>query len=557
MNIFVDNGKKISLSKKDFIDAGGEGQVYAKDGLAYKIYNSKKNVIDPIKIKELSVIKNEDIIRPKSVVLDSKNIPIGYSMRHIDNAFPLCKIFTKSFKDKNNILVNNVIDLIEDMKAKIYHIHDNDILIVDLNEMNFLIDKNFKKILFIDVDSYKTKSFSATAIMESIRDRHSSGFSEETDWFSFAIVSFEMMVGIHPYKGRHPAYKGNKHLDERMMKNVSVLNGDVSIPKICLPLDKIPSQYYDWYNSVFELGKRLPPPDGVAVKICTPDIIIVDNHAVNILTEKIQEYNSKIYSIDFLSGDLVSTSDDGIFVNNKNHEFKGTKVCLSKKKNKIIAARVEKDIIKAYNITDSKDIVCNLSSESIMSYNGFLYSKNKDGLYRIEFLEVGKNICASMKLVCNVLDNATKIFDGIVTQNLLGSHYISVFENEVHTQLKIPELSSYRVIDAKYDNGVAIIFAEKQSKYYEFIIKINNHGEYDISVREDVMLSSINFVSLDTGVCVRIDSEGDLELFCNRIGYDDKKVIKSGTLHNSVLYRDGSSALILENNIVYRLKLKK
>ena len=57
--------------------------------------------------------------------------------------------------------------------------------------------------------------------MDSVRDRHAAGWNEGTDWFSFALVSFQMFVGIHPYKGKHPALKT---LDERMAQNVSVLH---------------------------------------------------------------------------------------------------------------------------------------------------------------------------------------------------------------------------------------------------------------------------------------------------------------------------------------------
>src|SRR5207248_7337064 len=107
------------------------------------------------------------------------------------------------------------------------HVHERGILIVDLNEMNFLLDASVEEILFIDVDSYQTPGFPATALMESIRDRHAARFSQATDWFSFGIVSFQMFTGIHPYRGKHPTLTG---LDARMERNVSVLNPEVAVP---------------------------------------------------------------------------------------------------------------------------------------------------------------------------------------------------------------------------------------------------------------------------------------------------------------------------------------
>ena len=136
--------------------------------------------------------------------------------------------------------------------------------------MNFLLNDQLNNIFFIDTDSYKTKSYNATAIMESIRDRHSSSFNTNTDWFSWAIITFQMFIGIHPFKGKHPKFS---NLDERMMNNVSVLNSSVSIPKLCASFDVIPQAYREWYKAVFEDGKRVPPPSGFQDLIIIQPII--------------------------------------------------------------------------------------------------------------------------------------------------------------------------------------------------------------------------------------------------------------------------------------------
>lgn len=134
-------------------------------------------------------------------------------------------------------------------------------LIVDLNELNILVkDTTFDDVYFIDVDSYQTKSFPATAIMDSIRDRHATSYTNNTDWFSYGILSFQLFTGIHPFKGKHNKYS---LLDDRMLHNISVFNKEVSIPPI-VSLTSIPQVYKDWYIALFEEGKRLGPPSGVA-----------------------------------------------------------------------------------------------------------------------------------------------------------------------------------------------------------------------------------------------------------------------------------------------------
>src|SRR4051812_29166433 len=222
-NLTVVGQGKISLSSSDFAAHGGEGSVYVKGAFAYKLYHDPSRAIKPAKISELSVLSNHNVIRPLAALVDRNGIAVGYSMKSIPNSLALCRLFPKAFRIRNNVTPGTVFDLVSKLQAGIIHIHSKNILIVDLNEMNFVVGENLSEIYFIDVDSYQTLSFPATVLMESVRDRHSRSFSRETDWFSFAIVSFQMFTGIHPYKGTYEPFAGimekTRMLDERMKAN--------------------------------------------------------------------------------------------------------------------------------------------------------------------------------------------------------------------------------------------------------------------------------------------------------------------------------------------------
>ena len=64
--------------------------------------------------------------------------------------------------------------------------------------------------------------------MMSIRDplTPKNGFNKLTDWYSYAIVTFQMYIGIHPFKGIHPDYKP-KDLELRMKDGASVFDKKV------------------------------------------------------------------------------------------------------------------------------------------------------------------------------------------------------------------------------------------------------------------------------------------------------------------------------------------
>ena len=213
------------------------------------------------KLNELAALSEPNIIRPLDLLLDHRNLPVGYTMRHVADAYSLCQLFPRAFRDRNNLTPELVLNLVQQMHTGVEHVHNHGVLIVDLNEMNFLTSRNFGELFFIDVDSYQTPSFPAKVLMESVRDRHATHFTKESDWFSFAVISFQMFVGIHPFKGTYPALRACTDkvqlLDARMKANISVLHPGVSVPASCLPFDSIPGTFYDWYHAIFEEGKRL------------------------------------------------------------------------------------------------------------------------------------------------------------------------------------------------------------------------------------------------------------------------------------------------------------
>ena len=275
---FVQGKGEIRLSRSDFKAQGGEGAIYVKGQTAYKIYTDPQRAITQAKIQELSVLAQPRIIRPLELVLDAKNRPAGYSMRHVGKSYALCQLFPKAFRQRNNLTPEMTWRLVRKLQEGVHHIHSRGVLLVDLNEMNFLVSDDFTELFFIDVDSYQTPSYPATVLMESVRDRHAHTFTTGSDWFSFAVVSFQMFAGIHPFKGTYAPLQGlpdkEKKLDARMRANISVLRPEVSLPAACLPFSVIPTPYLDWYRAVFEQGQRLPPPDKAqpALALATPPV---------------------------------------------------------------------------------------------------------------------------------------------------------------------------------------------------------------------------------------------------------------------------------------------
>ncbi len=551
--------RQITLTDKNFLSQGGEGSIYVNGNVAYKIYHDPAKMIPVGKIQELSTISDTNVIKPLEVI-SLKNKPVGYSMAYLTDTYSLVQIFPKAFRDRNKLSHQTMLDLVRNLQSLIQHIHSNKVLIVDLNEMNFLVSNSFKNIYAIDVDSYQTEHFKATAIMESIRDRHSKIFSELTDWFSFGVVSFQMFIGIHPYKGKHPIIKD---WNERMEKNISVFNKDVSIPAMCYPITTIPQVYRDWYKAVFDDGKRIAPPSDLyaAPVIIVQTAKVLDSSALDI--NEIGKYNGNILNAKFRNGLSVIHTTEGLYINKSfdNLVRHNSKICITPKGN-VICGYIDNGRLKLHNAITRQDLVVTLNASEIMEYDNRLYVKSGTNMMEIKLNEFA-SIVPSFNIVGQVLENSSHCYDGVVIQSLIGAYYASIFAKTGSCyQVKLPELDGYKVLSAKFDTNILMVMgaAFSTGKVDVFIYKFENedYSKYIVEKVDDVpKYYTLNFVVLDSGVCVNInDKDEQIEVFSAKSTI--KKVIKDDSIDSSKhLFKDGARLLLAEADHLYTAKMRK
>jgi hypothetical protein len=525
MDVYV-QGKKVRLTQAEFKAQGGEGAVYIKGDIAYKVYADPAKMIPTAKIKELAVLTWPDIVRPQEILWDARKTPIGYSMRSVSDGLVLCQMFPKGFRERMGLTPDKALELVREFQRSVSHVHHSGLLIVDLNEMNFLVDPQFQHVYFIDVDSYQTPHFPATALMESVRDRHAQGWNPGTDWFSFAVVSFQMLVGIHPYKGKHPSLKT---LEERMCANVSVLNPSVSVPAACLPFDVIPSAYREWYAAVLERGQRVPPPDDPFVTITLPAPPMRAEHA---------------------GGTFVVEPWPGRCLTDR---------VLTPQTHREIQATLEGHRVCLYDGHAQQEIPLDLMGERLMITEGRLYLKQGASLLEVDFVETPQRVWPRIRVVGSVLDQATQLFEGVSLQNLLGAWYASVLPSSgVCIQIRLPEMDGFQVIDAKFQGGVLMVVTSQAGRYRKWIFRFNAaYDGYDVRFCDDLQTLGINFVVLDHGVCLHLNDSEELELFPARMGAAGMKILSDPELGGDCqLLKDGSQALFSRDGHVYQFKLR-
>ncbi len=516
VNVLI-NGNTLTLGQAEYKAQGGEGTVYVKNNMAYKIYHDPKKMIQEGKILELQKIKTENVLAPKAILYNPKTLkPIGFVMPYVDNTEYLTKLFSKQFKNDNNISITKIIEIITKMQNQLNSLHKEDIIVGDYNEMNFLIDSSFTIPYQIDVDSYQTKSFPCTAIMDSIRDRRLpfGKFDCMSDWFSWAIVTFQIYTGIHPFKGKHPAYKTTE-LDERMKNNISVFNSEVKLPKSCSDFSMIPKNQLDWYKSIFINNERTLPPIAGAIGFVNGFTPMVITATGKFKINLINEYLENIIDVNYFNGFTYVITKNNIYCNlSKCYTFK-EKYKQIKLSNMIgtdpIIAYLQKDLV--YFTTFDNNEINTISSSDLMSTEGRIYTISNGQLIENYFEKLGK----ILHLTCVVaqLCSIYKVFEGVIIQDIFGKRHLTIpYEHKKCTDIEIPELYQYRILDAKRIKNIMILIGEKNSKYDRFVFFFNSDfSSYEVKITSDITYTLVNFMIKQNGMIATIINDDTLELF--------------------------------------------
>ena len=564
--LFVQGRGAVRLDNTDFKAQGGEGAIFVKGSTAYKIYSDPQKTISPAKIQELSVLTESNIVRPLDLLLDSKNQPIGYSMRYVGKSFALCQLFPRAFRQRNNLTPELTLQLVRKLQNGVKHVHSKGILLVDLNELNFLVAEDFSDLYFIDVDSYQTPSFRATALMESVRDRHAQTFTTGSDWFSLAVVSFQMFVGIHPFKGTYaPLQKLSDKatmLDERMRANISVLHAGVSVPPSCLPFSVIPPEYLDWYNAVFEKGQRIPPPDSLLVKpgrgLSPGSAGIRTNLGASIFeVTELREFDSEILWHDR----SITVTKKSIYFGGRQYAKPDSevKVAITPRQQHLVVAFMDDLKPHFYDLTANVELGPAIEGEAITLNDGRLYVRQNGNILAIEFLELPRRTLLTVRVVANVMPKSTLLFDGLAIQNLLGASYAAIpSAQDVCHQVRLAELDGYQVIDARLLRNVLVIVAAKAGIYDKLIFRFaHDFSSYDVRVVANTATIDIDFAVLDSGIVLNLTDEGDLEVFSRHMNSAPVRIINDPAIRGDLrLFQVGTQALTARGNRLYKIKMR-
>mgnify|MGYP007096625804 CR=1 FL=1 len=490
----------VTLETEHFVAQGGEGSVYARDGVAYKLYHDPTRALPEGKLHALGVLDPTHIVRPERLLVKDGAV-VGYAMRFVADGRPLAPLFTPAFRRRNGIETATIVRLVAAMRATVAHAHAHAALVVDLNELNTLVGADFAEPFFIDVDSWQVPGYPATALLDPVRDRHAATFCPGTDWFSWAVVTFQLWVGVHPYKGKHPTLGT---LDARMLADASVFDPAVKVPAACPPVEVIPAPLRAWYQAVFQARHRDPPPPvgGASAWVPVTRPLSAGEH---LRVAVMQTYDGQVRAFAARFGVRVAVTARSIWVDA--HRVAPAPVgCLGlafdPRGRPVVAALLDGQVT-AWCEGPVRGAV---AADALVGHAGHLHARIGD---RVVELQIRGSALVS-RTVARVLPRASALFPGVVVQHLLGAAWVTLLP--AGRQVRVPALDGWRVLDACHTAGVLTVVGARGGRYARLTLRFDAAG-HDLSLDPEVDRPQINLTVLDRGVVVRLEDDDALSLF--------------------------------------------
>lgn len=282
--VFV-QGKRHVLSESDFIDSGGEADIYrfGADSVLkrYKEPTHPDYSMNPaertgavqrlrerqLKLPDFPKNLPERVIGPHQLVhAKAPDGPIvGYTMPFLRGMEVLLQFSNRKYREQGGIDGNRILSIFRDLHGVIESVHQSGIVIGDFNDLNVLVGQGNKAFL-IDADSMQfgrylcaafTTRFVDPLLCKPTKLELARPHNERSDWYAYLIMLCQSLLYVGPYGGVYrKAGKSLQH-DDRVLKRLTFFDPDVRYPaKVALPINTLPDSLLDYMHKVFEHDLR-------------------------------------------------------------------------------------------------------------------------------------------------------------------------------------------------------------------------------------------------------------------------------------------------------------
>lgn len=183
-----------------------------------------------------------NVVTPLVFVVNSHGQIIGFVMRLLEDVVPLSKFMDPEFRKERRITQAIAVQVLIRLHATVIGLHQAGVVIGDFNDKNVLVNLKTFDVYIIDFDSAQwgqwtcltaTPEFSDPTLLDQSHNlRKGASYSRVSDWYSFAVIVYQLLTLSHPYRdGVHRPGSGHprKRFPERVTLRLSVFDPRVHL----------------------------------------------------------------------------------------------------------------------------------------------------------------------------------------------------------------------------------------------------------------------------------------------------------------------------------------
>lgn len=510
----IEGRRNTNLAPSDHVASGGEGHIYrpGNGSIALKIWDDPARATSgrmTDKIKLLSALKSPEIVAPDAFVRDKAGNIIGYVMPWV-TGWDLPLAFTNDWRGSHGFDDTAALAFVERMREVTLFVHSHDIIMGDANELNILGVNNEPR--YIDVDPWLPPGYRGDKIMPTIQDWNAKSFTKEADWFAWGIITFQLLTGIHPYRGSHPDFK-RSDFEGRMKANASVFDSKVKLNAAVRPLANIPSRLRDWYAAAFQKSERSVPPEvrAVSAPVRSVAAVAIVSGALKITEAfKVTTAFGRIVAPDVMmltDGTLVSLPDGRPIGKSGMTAFV--------RAGSIIGVCVVDGIVSFSVVqpgTMARPTSSGIAADSVWSAANRLFAVVRDGIMELNPRDLGPKHTLLTGRKWSLNPNATFFGDGAALLDALGAKYLVVPQaGQAVAIVRTRELDGMKPVAIMARGKIVIAsLIDRAGSYHRANITLSDDL---LSCRCDLTPTdngSLSDIILDNGIVLWIDANGDL-----------------------------------------------
>lgn len=565
IRVQVEGQGEITLSPSEHVASGGEGHIWHKrgsgSGQAIKLWDDTARAAlgrMEQRIQVLAALRHPCIVVPEALVRDSRGCIAGYVMPWVEGwALPLA--FTNDWRAANSFGNDDALSITSHLRNATIAVHAQGIIQGDANELNII--GVGRKPCYIDVDSWVPPGFTGDKVLPTVLDPRSAPFSKEADWFTWAVVTFQLLVGIHPYRGTHPGFS-RADTEGRMRAGASVFQPMVRLSPAVRPFSVVPPRLLEWYKSVFEGGLRSPPPDPMdSTSVVTSPVMkatqmtgrsgnLSVQHAYDCgLPSRVVGGNTLMLA----DGSLVSLTDG------RSRGRVNSSAALSfMDDGTIISAWTEDGILMWSNLrggvasaSQSAGIACSAAWEA----EGRIFARVADGIQEMQPRILGSRVMLLPGQKWALSSASSFLGEGVGLYSALRAQYtILPFGASAVALLRVRDLDGMRVLNGIRRGNVALLSLIDPTGTYRRATLVMNAGGMGVTVSlEDTDSGDLNTVVTETGLLVGFDNMG--RLYIRQPITGASKVADAGDLSQGRLLAGGAGVFVWKDGSMSRVTL--